>query len=81
MSLEEVESTVKDVVSRCLHIEPGVLTGATTWVDVKADSLSRIEITLVLEDTFKLEIPDEVALGFKTLSDVVAFIHGRALTR
>jgi acyl carrier protein len=78
MSLAQVESTVKDVVSRCLHVDPAVLTGSTTWADVKADSLARIEITLVLEDTFKVAIPDEAAMGFKTLSDVVAHLHSSA---
>lgn len=78
MSLEQVEATVKDVVSRCLHVETARLTRATTWEDVKADSLSRIEVTLALEDAFRVEIPDEAALTFKTLSDVVDYLHGQA---
>jgi acyl carrier protein len=77
MNPEEIEAGVKDVVSKCLHVPAEKLHAGTTWDDLKADSLSRIEVTLILEDTFKLIVPDEEAAKFKTLADVVAFIHGR----
>jgi acyl carrier protein len=76
MSPAEIETGVKDVVSKCLHVPVEQLHAGTTWADLKADSLSRIEVTLILEDTFKLIVPDEEAAKFQTLADVVAFIHG-----
>jgi acyl carrier protein len=76
MSPADVESGVKGVISNCLHVPVEQLHSGTTWADLKADSLSRIEVTLVLEDTFKLIVPDEEAAKFQTLADVVAYIHG-----
>ena len=74
MDLAQIESMTKDVVVKYLHVAPEKIGGATTWADLNADSLARIEVTLALEDTFKVIIPDEESIKFKTFADVVGFL-------
>lgn len=42
----------------------------------KLDSLDRTEFVMAVEDEFKpLDIPDNIAEGFKTLADVVKYVE------
>ena len=43
--------------------------------DLEADSLDVVEMLMVLENEFKIQIPDEKALELKTVGDIVAFIE------
>jgi len=43
--------------------------------DLKADSVDLMEFIINLEEAFDIEIPDEDMDNFKTISDVVAYIH------
>jgi acyl carrier protein len=43
--------------------------------DLEADSLDAVEIIMELEDQFSVEIPDEVAEGFKNIGDIVDYIE------
>ncbi len=79
MNLEEIEASVKEVLISCLQVPGDQLKSSSTLADLRADSLARIEIVLALEDTFKLTIPDEDAVKFNTLSDVIAYIQGRVI--
>ena len=46
--------------------------------DLKADSLSVVELVLAIEEAFGLEIPDEDAEKIKTVGDVVNYVKARA---
>ena len=43
--------------------------------DLEADSLDAVEVIMALEDEFGIEIPDEEAEHFKTVSDICKFIE------
>ena len=43
--------------------------------DLQADSVDLMEFIINLEEAFDIEIPDEDMDNFKTISDVVAYIH------
>jgi acyl carrier protein len=45
--------------------------------DLKADSLSVVELVLAIEEAFGLEIPDEHAEKIKTVGDVVNYVKAR----
>lgn len=53
------------------EVQPGAdLTG-----DLGADSLDTIELVMVMEEKFNIDIPDEVAVRVQTVSD----LHGAIL--
>ena len=43
--------------------------------DLEADSLDAVEVIMTLEDEFGVEIPDEEAENFKSISDICTFIE------
>lgn len=43
--------------------------------DLEADSLDAVEIIMALEDEYDIEIPDEDAEKFQTISDIVNYVE------
>lgn len=43
--------------------------------DLEADSLDAVEIIMAIEDEFDLEIPDEDAEKFASVSDIVKYVE------
>lgn len=41
--------------------------------DLKADSLSQVELAMELENEFNIKIPEEAAEKFKTVGDIIAY--------
>lgn len=69
---------VKEVVCRQLKANPEEVKSETSFVeDLGADSLDSIELVMVLEDKYNIEIPDEDAEGMETVNDVVQYIAGK----
>ena len=46
--------------------------------DLEADSLDAVEIIMAIEDEYDIEIPDEDAERFQTVSDLVNYIEAKA---
>lgn len=68
---------VKSIVSEQLSIDnPDTITLETSLTeDLEADSLDAVEVIMALEDEFGIEIPDEEAENFKSISDICTFIE------
>ena len=62
---------ISEIVADQLGITPDTITRETTFGDLDADSLDVVEVIMALEDEFGVEIPDEVAVKFKNIGDVV----------
>ncbi len=73
---------VRDILGRELDVKPEQLDpGAMLEADLGADSLSKVEIIMALEDQFGLNVPDELAERVQTVGDVyetVAKMMGRS---
>ena len=72
-----IEETLKDIVVRIVHCDEEVLTPASTWQDIKADSLDLVQVLVAVEDTFGIEVPDEDLGEFQNLGDFVHYIETR----
>lgn len=46
--------------------------------DLEADSLDAVEIIMAIEDEFDIEVPDEDAEKFQTVSDIVNYVEAKA---
>ncbi len=72
----EIDSQVIDVIRRELHASDQTLNAWTRFVDdLGADSLALIELTLVFEETFDIEIPDEEADRIRTVRDAITAVE------
>ena len=46
--------------------------------DLEADSLDAVEIIMAIEDEFDIEVPDEDAEKFQTVTDIVKYVEEKA---
>ena len=67
---------IKDIIIEQLQVEEADVNMDTNLMkDLSADSLDAVEIIMALEDEFGVEIPDEEAENFKSISDIGTFIE------
>ena len=70
---------VKEFIVDQLGVNPDDITMETHLMkDLEADSLDAVEILMAIEDEYDIEIPDEDAERFQTVSDLVNYIEAKA---
>lgn len=75
------QSTLKRVtkiVIEQLSVEPAEVTpSADLYVDLNADSLDQVELAMILEEAFSIQIPDEDIEPLRTVEQIVAYLDTR----
>jgi acyl carrier protein len=75
---ENLEEKVIKIIIEQLEVEPEKVTMSASFSeDLKADSIDRLELVVVLEEAFKIEIPDEDTEKIKTVGDAVNYVKSR----
>ena len=78
MSENETFEQLKDLIVELLEVdESKVVPEASFADDFNADSLDFIELITAVEDTFKIEIPDEDAEDLQTVQDAIDYIEAK----
>ncbi len=78
----EIEARVRDLIGRELHVDSRSLDRGTRFVDdLGASSLAVVELTIALEETFDIEIPDDEADRIRTVRDAVAVVEKQVRAR
>jgi len=78
MSENETFEQLKDLIVELLEVdESKVVPEASFANDFNADSLDFIELITAVEDTFKIEIPDEDAENLQTVQDAIDYIEAK----
>ena len=78
MSENETFEQLKNLIVELLEVdESDVVPTASFADDFNADSLDFIELITAVEDTFKIEIPDEDAENLQTVQDAVDYIEAK----
>lgn len=62
--VEQLECNSEDITMESLLVD-----------DLGADSLDAIDIVMSVEDTFKVEVPDEIIEKIETVGDIVNYIE------
>lgn len=76
--MSDVEAKVKEIIMEKLGAsEEKVTPEASFQNDLGADSLSRVELIMALEEAFGIDIDDAEADKIQTVKDAVAFIEGK----
>ncbi len=78
---EELLNKIRPIIAQQLGIsEDKIVLSAKITEDLGADSLDTIELTMALEEEFKIEILDEDAEKMKTIEDIVIYLAGKVQT-
>ena len=74
----EAIDRIKKIIIDQLGIEEGKISIESSFIDdLGADSLDTIELVMVLEDKFGIEISDEDTEKILAVSDVVKYIESK----
>ncbi|OGP84086.1 MAG: acyl carrier protein [Deltaproteobacteria bacterium RBG_13_65_10] len=75
MTLEEIQTRLKLVIEKKLHVNQGFIQDEAKIIDdLGADSLAVIELVMAVEDEFTIHIPDRDAERLATVGEVVRYI-------
>jgi acyl carrier protein len=78
--VETVNAKVRDVICDQLGIdEEEVTLNAQLVDDLAADSLDVIELVMIFEETYDIEIPDEDIDSIKTVGDIQRYLVARGV--
>ena len=70
---------IKGIIAEQLNVNEDIIQIATHRMkDLEADSLEAVEIIRAIEEEFDIEIPDEDAEQFQTVSDLVSYVETKS---
>jgi acyl carrier protein len=74
------ERQIKEVISEVLRVDVELIQSASHFIDdLGAESLTMIELMMVLEEEFDIEIPDDKADELDTVEKVILHIEQQLL--
>lgn len=73
MVLEKIKAIIAEQLG--LSDTSSILPETSLMNDLDADSLDAVEIIMSIEDEFDVEIPDDVAEGFKNIGDIADYVE------
>jgi acyl carrier protein len=72
----KMEEKLFTLVARQLGIDEADISLSSNFMDdLGADSLDTVELVMLLEDEFDIEIPDDVATELHTVADVYNYLE------
>ena len=73
--MSDVKSKVISIIVDKLGVDEGEVTNEASFTnDLGADSLDTVEIVLLVEDQFDIEIPDHEAERMETVNSLVNYV-------
>src|SRR5437773_460159 len=79
---QELLRRLQQIVSEQLGVREHEITEKSTWYELGADSLDRLETSRIIEDVFKVDIPHQVGERLNTVGETVDHIlSGMALRK
>lgn len=71
-----IEEKVKEIVAKQLEVDVSEIKPESSFVgDLGADSLDTVELVMMLEEAFRIEIPDEDAEKIVKVKDAFEYIN------
>ena len=78
MEKRDVEGVVKKIIADQLNKEIKEIKSEQGLAkDLKADSLDTVELIMSFEESFGIQIPDEVSTKIQTVKDAVNYIKSK----
>lgn len=75
MERAEVLTVMREQAAELLGLDPDKVVESASFVeDLEVDSLSLVEYTMQLEDSFGIELPEEELTGLKDIGGLVTLV-------
>ncbi|MCL2626199.1 MAG: acyl carrier protein [Cystobacterineae bacterium] len=75
MLKEEIEAKIKSIITKKLAVNEDEIKPESSFIeDLGADSLDIVDLLMVMEDEFQIEIPEEDSESIKTVGDAINYI-------
>ncbi|WP_085830522.1 acyl carrier protein [Collinsella vaginalis] len=75
MERTEIMNKVGEIAADVLGVDVAEISEGTTFDDLDANSLDRLQLVTAMEDEFDIEIPDEKLEAIGSVSDAVEAIE------
>lgn len=75
MDRSEIFDKIAEISADVLGVDVADISDETTFDDLDADSLERLQLVTAIEDEFDLEIDDETLLSLNSVADAVDAIE------
>lgn len=75
MDRSEIFGKIAEVAADVLGVDVAEISDETTFDDLDANSLERLQLVTAIEDEFNLEIDDETLLSLNSVADAVDAIE------
>lgn len=75
MDRSEIFDKIAEVAADVLSVDVAEISDETTFDDLDANSLERLQLVTAIEDEFNLEIDDETLLSLNSVADAVDAIE------
>ena len=75
MDRSEIFDKIAEIAADVLDVEVADISDETTFDDLDANSLERLQLVTAIEDEFDLEIDDETLLSLTSVADAVDAIE------
>jgi acyl carrier protein len=75
LTTEEIRRTIIDLVAELLGLTDDQILDSATFDDLGADSLDRVELIMMIEEEFVIDIPDADAETINTVAEAVAYLE------
>ena len=76
MDAEDLRARIKQGIADVATIDPSEIQDSSSYVeDLGLDSLSILEIVVLLEQHYKIKMPPEQLAGIRTVGDTIAFFQ------
>lgn len=75
MDRSEIFDKIAEVTADVLGVDVAEISDETTFDDLDANSLERLQLVTAIEDEFDLEIDDETLLSLNSVADAVGAIE------
>lgn len=77
--MSDVAERVKKIVAEHLGRDIDQVTEDKSFYDLNADSLDNVELVMMFEEEFGIEIPDDEAEAAETVGDVIKAIEKKLI--
>jgi acyl carrier protein len=79
MTRDEVLDRIRRHLAEELEVDPAIIVDGTRFKeDLEADSLDLVELTVELEDSYGIRIPDEEAAKILTVGQAADYVAAHA---